>query len=66
MVELWMGEGDIYYIESVLQSLMTRTLLRPEKLQGPVVQSILSLTSSFRGSNQVLYNFISKYTDIFC
>ena len=37
---------------------------------GPGVQSIVSLTSSLRGQLvqlvKVFYDFITKYTDIFC
>ena len=33
--------------------------------QGPVVQSILSLTSLLRGQ-LLTYDFITKYTGIFC
>ena len=33
------------------------------KVQGPVVQSIVSFTSPLSG--QLYYNFITKYTDIF-
>ena len=32
---------------------------------GPVVQSIISLTSSLRGQLIKFYDFITKYTDIF-
>ena len=32
---------------------------------GPVVQSIVSLTSSLRGQIVVFYYFITKYTNIF-
>ena len=39
-------------------------------VQGPVVQSIVSLTKANelvkRSTRQVSYNFITKYTDIFC
>ena len=36
-------------------------------IQGPVVQSIVSLTISIRSQHvKVFYNFITKYTDIFC
>ena len=36
-------------------------------LQGPVVQSIVSLTSSLRGQLvKCFYDFITKSTDIFC
>ena len=35
--------------------------------QGPVVQSIVSLTSSLRGQlSKCFASFITKYTDIFC
>ena len=35
--------------------------------QGPVVQSIVSLTSSLKGQLvQFFYDFVNKYTDIFC
>ena len=33
---------------------------------GPVVQSIVSLTSSLRGQLVKFYDFITKYTEIFC
>ena len=33
---------------------------------GPVVQSIISLTSSLRGQLLSVLDFITKYTEIFC
>ena len=51
-----------------MQQALTVTLLQIVSLiLGPVVQSIVSLISSFRGQLvKFFYNFITKYTEIFC
>ena len=41
-------------------------LLKDDRLQGPVVQSIVSLTSFIkRSTHEMFYDFITKYSGIF-
>ena len=49
----------------VLQILCIRLMFTITK-QGPVVQSIVSLTSSLRGQLLSVLDLITKYIEIFC
>ena len=68
---------EIFIITLVNQSILQSSYFVPVDFMGsihgvcmckqvPVVQSIVSLTSSLRGKLIMFYDFITKYTDIFC
>ena len=58
---------SIYYqLRYQLLTIVSFIVIGSANNLGPVVQSIISLTSSLRGQLKTVFNLVSKYIDILC